>query len=97
MASPNEIGGLREIMVKPTAWKLIESPDGNFILQFTFLTDKLEKEGLWGSWQNESGWADVITRRRGTKIYATSSSALRDIARVQEQAVVYMFMNPVKF
>lgn len=81
MANPNEISSLQRIMVKPLAWRMVEHADGEFSLDFTYVEPaRLE-------------WAEVMTRRGGRKFYKTANAALRDIARVQSEAVIYSFLQ----
>lgn len=81
MASPLEISSLQKIMVKPVAWRMTEHPDEAFTLEFTYV-DPTRGE-----------WAPILTRRSGQKRYKTADAALRDIARVQTEAVIYSFLR----
>jgi hypothetical protein len=81
MSSPLEISALQKIMVKPVAWRMTEHHDEAFTLEFTYV-DPTRGE-----------WAPIMTRRAGQKRYKTANAALRDIARVQAEAVIYSFLR----
>lgn len=84
MASPNEIGMMMKIAVKPKAWRLVEHADGIYCLDFTYVEP------------SRGDWCEVLTRRSGRKWYKTASAALRDIARVHpDGAVVEVWQRPV--
>lgn len=76
MASPNEIGALQQIMVKPQAWEL-HCSSGVYWLRFTYLDPR------------KGEWADVVTRRGGRKEYKTADAALSDVRKVADVACVY--------
>lgn len=78
MATPLEIAGLQKIMVKPTAWRMFEHPDGGCTLEFTYVSPE------------RGEWAEVRTRRGEVKHYKTVDTAMADIKRVQPDAVVYV-------
>ncbi len=78
MASPLEISGIQQVMVKPTAWRVIEHPDDTFSLDFTYVHPE------------RGEWAEVRTRRGEVKHYKTMNAAVADIKRVQLNSVVFM-------
>lgn len=77
MATPLEIAGLQKIMVKPTAWRMVEHGDGSCTLEFTYVDP------------SRGEWAEVRTRRGEIKRYKHADTALADIGRVQPQSVIY--------
>jgi hypothetical protein len=77
MSSPLEISVLKQVMVKPVAWKLVEHMDSLYTLEFTY------------SSPDRGGWSEVRTRRGEVKRYKTSNAVLSDIKRVQDSAVIY--------
>ena len=81
MSSPNEISSLQKIMVKPMSWKVLQSVDGTYTLQFTYvIADRRE-------------YAEVLTRRGEIKTYKGTKALLNDIASVQKNANVNFFFN----
>lgn len=80
MASPNEIGAIKKIMIKPIAWKVIEHLDNFFTIDFTYVeVDRGE-------------WAEVRTRRGGIKTYKTINAVLSDLKKVDKSPIVYFFL-----
>ena len=82
MANPNEIGSLQKIMIKPTAWRITQKKDGNFLLLFTYCKPSRRAE-----------FANVVTRRGQVKEYKKADSCLKDIARVQTEAMIFADLN----
>ena len=76
MSSPNEISAMQKIMVKPIAWRINQSPDKSYQLEFTYLNDQRE-------------FAQVQTRGREIKIYKKIAAVFADIDRVQIQALIH--------
>lgn len=83
MASTKEITTIQKIMIKPVAWRILQSPDNSFLLAFTYLQPDKDK------------WETVETRGGIHKQYKTSDAALKDIARVQTVSTVFCFLNAV--
>jgi hypothetical protein len=81
MSSPLEISSLQKIMVKPVAWRMTQHLDETITLEFTYV-DPIRVE-----------WAPIMTRRAGQKRYKTADAALKDIARVQTEALIYAFLR----
>ena len=81
MASPLEISSLQKIMVKPVAWRMTQHQDEAITLEFTYV-DPTRGE-----------WAPIMTRRAGQKRYKTADAAIKDIARVQTDAIVYALLR----
>lgn len=81
MASPLEISGLQQIMVKPVAWRLIEHIDDMLTLEFTHIAPDL------------GDWFEVRTRRGEVKRYKSCNAAIADVKRVQKDAVIYFIGN----
>jgi hypothetical protein len=73
----NTVSELQRIMVKPMAWRLVQDDKDRFWLFFTHVAVE------------RGEWAQVQTARGETKVYKTVDAALRDVARVQLQAVVH--------
>ena len=68
-------------MVKPMSWKVIQSPDGTYILQFTYVPSI------------QSQFAEVLTRRGEIKTYKGTKALLNDISSVQKDAMVTFHFN----
>ncbi len=81
MSSPNEIGSLAKIMVKPMSWRVLESPDHSYTLSFTYVDAE------------RGEFAEVLTRRGDLKVYKSVVAVLSDIAKVQAEAAVYFFFH----
>jgi hypothetical protein len=73
----NTIAELQRTMAKPQAWRLVQDGPDAFRLFFTYLE------------LTRCEWAHIQTARGETKVYRTVGAALKDIARVQLQAVIY--------
>ena len=82
MSSPNEISSLQKIMVKPAQWRITQSPDKTYQLEFTYRkTTELAE------------FAHVLTRRGQTKIYKSEKAIINDIAKVQKEALIHAIFN----
>ena len=63
------------------SWKVLQSPDGTYTLQFTYVVaDRRE-------------YANVLTRRGEIKTYKGTNALLNDISSVQKNANVHFFFN----
>lgn len=67
----NEISALRRAIVKPSLWRIAQTADGRYRLQYSYEELPIR-----------SDWCDVLTRT-GRKYYRTSSTAMRDVLKVQ--------------
>lgn len=81
MSSPNEIASLQKIMVKPMSWRVLQSPDGSYTLQFTYLPSI------------KAQYAEVLTRRGDIKTYQHMTSVMNDIKRVQQDGMINFHFN----
>ena len=77
MASPNEIAGLQIIAVKPKLWRITESIDGLYHLEFSWYQgDKTE-------------FFLIQSQRKGTKTYKTIKAVISDIKKVKRDALIH--------
>jgi hypothetical protein len=81
MATPLTIATLRDHPVKPTAWQVIQHMDGVFTLKFTY-----------GNPSRREDWGDILSRRGDVRRYKTSDAVLKDISRVQTEALIHAFL-----
>ena len=78
MASPNEIAGLQTIAVKPKLWRITESIDGSYHLEFSWYQgDKTE-------------FTPVQSQRTGMKNYKSIKTVIQDIQKVDNKAVIHL-------
>ena len=73
----NTISELQRTLATVQAWRLVQEDAERFRLWFSFVP------------VDRNDWAWVQTARGEVKLYKTAAAALKDIARVQRQAVIY--------
>ena len=78
MSSPNEISSLQKIMVKPAQWRILQSVDKTYSLEFTYRRPEELAE-----------FAPVMTRRDTIKTYKTMNAIFNDIQKVQQDALIH--------
>lgn len=78
MPSPNEIAGLQQIAVKPKIWRITETLDGFYNLEFSWFD------------QDKTEFTPVQTQRSGMKIYRSIKTLMHDIAKVDHKAVIHL-------
>ena len=78
MSSPNEIAGLQQIAVKPKLWRITESIDGSYHLEFSWFD------------QDKTEFTPVQSQRKGMKNYKSIKTLMQDIAKVDNKAVIHI-------
>lgn len=78
MYTQNTIGTLSRIAIKPLMWRLLESPDGTYMLEATYVSP------------DRHDWFPITTARGEVKVYKIVTAAIADIRRVDLDTVVQL-------
>ncbi len=79
MASLHQLSTLAQLPLKPSAWRILESPEQTYMLEFIYDNAQAPQ------------WLPIYTRRNALKNYKSLKSLFSDIKQVQPNALIHFF------
>ena len=80
MASYLEISSLVKIAVAPSSWRILQSIDKTYSLEFRYQEKQPNGE--------QELYVPIVAQNQKTKIYKTEKALLKDIARVHQGKLI---------